>query len=83
MGIWKGKLCGRTLKAHQIQDKPNLDNILKSYLSYRDLEGFCNSINYFEKLWKKLFIMIQQLGPLTFFVIFTSIERLWDSFLKF
>jgi hypothetical protein len=26
--------------------------------------------------------MIQQLGPLTFFVIFTFVERLWDPFIK-
>jgi hypothetical protein len=26
--------------------------------------------------------MIQQLGPPTFFIIFTSTERLWDPFIK-
>jgi hypothetical protein len=35
--IQKGKLCGRTLKAYQIQDKPNLDNIFKSYYGYPKL----------------------------------------------
>jgi hypothetical protein len=44
------KLCGRTLKAYQIQDKPNLNNIFKSYLDYHDLERLHNSIDYFERL---------------------------------
>ncbi len=34
------------------------------------------------KGWKNLFVMIQQLGPPTFFVTFTSAERLWDPFIK-
>jgi hypothetical protein len=50
VGIQKGKLCGRILKVHQTQDKPNIDNIFKSYLGYCDLEGLCNSTNYFERL---------------------------------
>ncbi len=76
--VWipKGKLYGRTLKAYQIRNKPNLDNTFKLYLSYRDLEGLCNSYDYFERLWKRLLAMIQQLGPSTFFVTFTSIKRI-------
>ncbi len=27
-----------------------LDNIFKSYLGYHDLEGLCNSPDYFERL---------------------------------
>jgi hypothetical protein len=76
MQIRKGNLCGRTLKAYQIWDKPNSNDIFKSYLGYHDLEGLHNSPNYFERLWKKLFVMIQQLGPPTFFVTFTSTKRL-------
>jgi hypothetical protein len=41
----KKKLCGRTLKAYELQDKPNLDNIFKM-----DWEGLCNSLDYFERL---------------------------------
>jgi hypothetical protein len=41
------------LKTFQIQDELNLNNILKSYLSYHDLEGLHNSLDYFEKLQKK------------------------------
>jgi hypothetical protein len=50
--IWKGKLCGKTLKTYQVKKKQNLNNILKSYLGYHDLEGLCNSPNYFERLQK-------------------------------
>jgi hypothetical protein len=46
----KGKLCGKTLKAYQIQDKPNIDNVFKSYLGYCDLGGLHNSLDYFERL---------------------------------
>ncbi len=28
----------------------NLDNIFKSYLSYRDMKGLHNSFDYFERL---------------------------------
>jgi hypothetical protein len=43
--IQKGKVCGRTLKADQVWDKPNLNDIFKSYLGYHDLEGWHNSPN--------------------------------------
>jgi hypothetical protein len=35
--IQKGKICEKTLKAFQVQNKPSLHNIFKSYLSYYDL----------------------------------------------
>jgi hypothetical protein len=42
--IWKGKLYGRTLKAYQMRDKPNLDNTFKSYLGYHTTRNLviCN-----------------------------------------
>jgi hypothetical protein len=52
--IRKGKLCGRILKTYQVRDKPNLDNIFKSYLGYCGLEGLRNSPDYFERLQKNL-----------------------------
>ncbi len=82
MWIWKEKLCGKTLKAYHIQYKPNLNNIFKSYLNYCDMEGLCNSLDYFERLPKKLFAMIWQLNLSTLFVTFTLVERLWDPFMK-
>jgi len=74
--IGKRKLCGRTIKVYQIRNKLNLNNIFKSYLGYCDMKGLRNSLNYFERLRKKLFIMIRQFGLLTFFVTFTSVKRL-------
>ncbi len=82
MQIWKRKLCGRTLKAYQIRNKPNLDNIFKSYIGYHDLESLHNSLDYFERLQKTLFAMIRQLSFPTFFVTFTFAKRLWDPFIK-
>jgi hypothetical protein len=57
--IRKGKLCGRTLKTYQIRNKPNLNNIFKSYLSYYDLEGVHNAPNYLKKCGKNSFAMIR------------------------
>jgi len=81
--VWirNGKLCGNFLKIYQVQNKPNLNNIFKSYLSYHDLEGLRNSSNYFQRLRKKLFAIIR-LSLLTFFFTFTSIKRLWDLLIK-
>jgi len=50
MQIQKGKLCGKTLIFFQVRDKPNLNNIFKSYLGYHDLQGLLNSPDYFERL---------------------------------
>jgi hypothetical protein len=46
------------------------------------MEGVHNSPNYYERLRKNLFAMIQQLGPPMFFVTFTFAERLWDPLIK-
>jgi len=78
----KGKLCDRILKAYQLQNKPNLNNVFKSSFHICDLESLHNSLDYFERLWKKLFAIIQQVGLPMFFVFFISIERLWDPFIK-
>lgn len=82
MKFWKGKLCNRTLKDFQIWDKPNLDDIIKSYKGYCDWIILHNSLGYFEKLQKKLFEMIRKVGPPTFFVTFTFVKKLWDPFVK-
>ncbi len=78
--VWlrKRKLCGRTLKAYQVWDKPNLDNIFKSYLSYCDMEGLHNHLIIL-KGCKKIYL---QLSLPTFFVIFTFAQRLWDPIIK-
>ncbi len=46
------------------------------------MKGLHNSPDYFRRLRKKLFVMIQQFNPPTFFIIFTFVKRLWDPFIK-
>jgi regulator of replication initiation timing len=46
----KGKLCDRILKAYQLQNKPNLNNVFKSSFHICDLESLHNSLDYFERL---------------------------------
>lgn len=77
-----GKLIGRTLTASQIIHEPNLDKILLSHISFRDLEWLRTSLNHTQDLKKNLFAMIRELGPLTFFITLTSAKRLWTPFLK-
>jgi hypothetical protein len=48
--ICKGKLNGRSLEDFEVQDKPNLDKIFKSYLGYYDLEGLHASPYYLKNL---------------------------------
>ncbi len=77
----KRKLCCRTLKTYQVCDKQNLDNIFKSYLGYCNFKGLHNLPNFL-KGYKKKIVMIPQLGPPTFFVTCTFVERLWDHLIK-
>jgi hypothetical protein len=79
--IRKGKLCVRTLKAFQVWNRTNLNNIFKSYIGYCDLEDL-QFTWLFWKVIKNLFGMIWQLSLSMFFVTFTSIEKLWDLFVK-
>ncbi len=80
--IRKGKLNGKSLKAFEVQNTPNLDKIFKLYSRYHDLKRLCTSLDYLESLRKKLFAMIRQIGLATFIVTFTSIESLWDPLIK-
>jgi hypothetical protein len=50
--IRKRKVYGKTFKTSQVQDKPNFNNIFKSYLGYCDLQGLHNSHDYFGKFFK-------------------------------
>jgi hypothetical protein len=70
------------LKASQVRDQPNLYQIFKSYIGYRDLQALRTLPNYLEGLRKNLFAMIKQLGPPTFFVTLTSAENLWEPLIK-
>jgi len=80
--LHKRKLNGRSLKASEVRNKPNLDKIFKTYLGYHDLKMLCTSPNYLENLRKVLFTMRRQIGPPTFFVTFTFAKRLWDTLIK-
>jgi hypothetical protein len=60
----------------------NLDVILHFDLGYMDLLGLLISLDYLSQLQKNVFVMIQQLGPPTFFVTITSAESKWFFLLK-
>jgi hypothetical protein len=47
-----------------------------------DLSKICTSLDYLSQLKKKVFAMICQLGPPTFFVIFISVESKWPLLLQ-
>ncbi len=74
MCIHKGKLLGCQFQAHDVINKPNLDVILHSNLGYMDLSGLHTSFDYLSRLRKDVFVMIQQVGPPTFFVTFISVK---------
>jgi hypothetical protein len=78
----KRQINGKTLTTSQIVQEPNLDKILQSHIGFRDLERLRTSPDYIQGLRKKLFAMIRQLGPFTFFITLTSAERLWTPLLK-
>jgi hypothetical protein len=52
----KGKFCGGISKSSQVQNKPNLDNIFKSYLGYHDLEGLHNLLYYLKRLYGRVYL---------------------------
>ena len=76
--IRKGQLKGRNLMAKDVRKKPNLDRILKSDIGYRDLKAIRTSPDYLENIRKKLYAMIRQVGPPTFFISLSSAENHWD-----
>ena len=66
----------------QVVKELNLDKLLQSYIGFCDLKKLQTRPNYVEGLRKKLFAMIRQLGPPTFFIILTSAERLWTPLIE-
>ena len=76
--IRKGQLKGRKLVAKDVKTKPNLDRILKSDIGYMDLKTIRTSPDYHQQMRKKLYAMIRQLDPPTFFVSFSSAKNLWE-----
>lgn len=56
-----------------------IEQILSSKKGYRDFENLRTSPDFKEKLKKNLFVMIRRLGTPTFFVTFSTAERLWTD----
>jgi hypothetical protein len=77
--IRKGQLRGRKLLEKYVKYKPNLEKILKYDIGYIDFKNICISPDYLQHIKKNVFAMIRQLGPLTFFVTFTSAEHQWHE----
>jgi hypothetical protein len=73
--IRKGQLQGRNLLAKDVKYKANLEKILKYDIGYIDFKNIRISPDYFQQNKKIVFAMIQQLGPPTFFITFTSVEN--------
>ena len=80
--IRKGQLKGRKLLAKDFKSKPNLDFILKYDIGYMDLKSVHTSLYYHQQIRKKLYAMIRQLGPPTFFMSFCSTEHLWEPLMN-
>ena len=78
--IWvrlqKGKLRGADLIASLVSKDTNIEQVLHSRIGYKDFKALHTSPDYKNKLEKNLFAMIRQLGTPTFFVTFSSAERL-------
>ena len=76
--IRKAQLKGRKLKAKDVKTKPNLDRILRSDIGYMDLKTIRTSPDYHQETRKKIYAMIRQLEPSTFFISFSSMENRWQ-----
>jgi hypothetical protein len=44
------KVKWKSLKAFEVWDKPNLNDIFKSYLAYHNLKILCISLDYLDSL---------------------------------
>jgi hypothetical protein len=60
----------------------NLDKILKLNLGYKKLGHIKTSPNYLNYLCKCVFAMTRQLGPPTFFMMFTIGVKNWSILVK-
>jgi len=80
--IQKTKLLGRVLTTSDVLNDVNLDKILKFDLSYKELGCIQTSLDYLYQLHKDVFAMTRQLGPPTFFIIFTTCINNWSTFIE-
>jgi hypothetical protein len=63
-------------------DKLNLNKILNSKLRCREIKSIHTFLDHLHHLRKKKFVMICQLGPLTFVVTFTNAESKWINLIE-
>jgi len=73
---------GRVLTTSDVLNDVNLDKILKFDLSYKELGCIQTSLDYLYQLHKDVFAMTRQLGPPTFFIIFTTCINNWSTFIE-
>jgi hypothetical protein len=74
-------LLDRVLKINDVSTNVNVDKILKLDLGYKELSRIRTSSDYLDCLCKDVLAMIRQLGPLTFFMTFTSVNN-WPILVK-
>jgi hypothetical protein len=67
--IQKTILKGRKPIATQVINTKNLENILKSYMGYREFSKIRISLDYLDQLQMNEFAIIRQLGPPTFLLL--------------
>ncbi len=63
-------------------NKPNLNQILKSKLGCKELKSIHTSPYYLHHLKNNVLATIHQLGPVTFFVTFTSAKSKWINLVE-
>ncbi len=80
--VCKAQLRGQHLIMKNVIDKPNLHKILNSKLGCREIKSICTFLDYLHHLRKNVFVMICQLGPLTFVVTFTNAESKWVNLIE-
>jgi hypothetical protein len=76
--IRKGQLKGKNIKERDVNSNPNLDRILKLDIGYMNLKAIRTSPHYQRHTCKKIYAMIRQLGPPTFFIYFNSAKNRWE-----
>ena len=70
------------LKAGSLKDPAVVSDIVFKDIGYKFLNIVRGSPPYFQAVAKDLFAMIRQLGPATFFTIFSAAETRWKHLLK-
>lgn len=80
--VHKAQLRGHHLIMKDVIDKHDLNKILNSKLRCREIKSIRTFLDYLHHFRKNVFVMICQLGPLTFVVTFTSAESKWINLIE-